>query len=277
MPEGPEIRRVADRLWVHVGGRVVDLVCFGLEPLKRWEPRLQGAKIAAVNAHGKALVTQFDNGLCIYSHNQLYGRWEFCPRDQYPQTSRQLRLALHCQDHSALLYSASEIEVLEVEALPRHPFIAKLGPDVLDESTTAAQVLQRMESPAFARRQLGSILTDQRFLAGLGNYLRCEALFVAGIHPRLRAVDVAAHQRLALAEAVLGLSRQSYETGGITNDLSQAQGLMQQGASFEQARFHVFRRAGLPCYRCGATVEKVSHVGQACYVCPSCQSRSAFP
>jgi formamidopyrimidine-DNA glycosylase len=30
--------------------------------------------------------------------------------------------------------------------------------------------------------------------------------------------------------------------------------LRQQGAPFAACRFHVYRRAGLPCYRCGTDI-----------------------
>jgi formamidopyrimidine-DNA glycosylase len=36
-------------------------------------------------------------------------------------------------------------------------------------------------------------------------------------------------------------------------------------------RFLVFRRAGLPCYRCGTPIAKVRRGGQPCYLCPRCQ------
>jgi endonuclease-8 len=50
----------------------------------------------------------FSNGLTLYTHNQLYGRWLIITGSEYPDSSRQLRLAIHTGDHAALLYSASD-------------------------------------------------------------------------------------------------------------------------------------------------------------------------
>ena len=75
MPEGPEIRRAADRIAsVLVGQRVVD-VYFGLPGLRKFERKLAGSVVTAVDTRGKAMLTRFDNGLTLYSHNQLYGIW----------------------------------------------------------------------------------------------------------------------------------------------------------------------------------------------------------
>ncbi len=273
MPEGPEIRRARDTLAAAIEGRIARQVRFHLPTLESWNGRLDGRRIIKVECRGKAMLTHFDNGLSIYSHNQLYGRWVVTPAGEKPDTRRQLRLAIRCDEQQALLYSASDIEVWPAHELAAHPFLRKLGPDVLDEGTNRGLLLERLSDRRFRGRSLGALLTDQGFVAGLGNYLRCEILHVCGLHParRPRDLDEAGLERLA--DGILRLCRQSYETGGITNELSRAHALMQAGASFEEARFHVFRRAGLPCYRCNTTIIQIRQGGQGCYLCPDCQSQ----
>ncbi len=271
MPEGPEIRRARDELAAAIEGRVARRVLFHLPALAPWKGQLDGRQLTAVECRGKAMLTHFDNGLSIYSHNQLYGRWLVVPSGKPPETARQLRLAIHCDEYWALLYSASDIEVWPREKLPEHPFLKKLGPDVLDKATTRQAVHERLRSSRFRGRQLGAFLTDQSFVAGLGNYLRCEILHCSGLHPATRPRELDDERLQQLATTLLRLPRQSYETGGITNDLDRARQLMDAGASFEDARFHVFRRAGLPCYRCGTAIIQTRQGGQTCYLCPHCQ------
>ena len=271
MPEGPEIRRAADRVAECIAGQVAETVWFAFEHLKPFERRLSGVEVRAVETRGKAMLTRFANGLVIYSHNQLYGRWYCCPRGERPDIKRQLRLAIHNCKSSALLYSASDIEVLQESELATHPFLSRLGPDVLDPATDRSLLLARLAERRFRNRQIGALLTDQGFVAGPGNYLRCEILFVAGLHPQRRPVDLDDAQRQRLVDAMLQLPRQSYETGGITNDLARARELMASGADFETVRFWVFRREGLPCYRCGAPIAKRVLNGQPTYLCLQCQ------
>lgn len=232
-----------------------------------------GSRVTAVDTRGKAMLTRFDNGLAIYSHNQLYGRWHTGPAYVYPETKRQLRLAIHNRKMSALLYSASEIEVLTPDEETTHPFLSRLGPDVLSNRTTTELVISRLCDKRFHRRRLGNILTDQSFVAGLGNYLRCEILFIVGIHPEQRPYDCTRKQLSKLAETITALPRQSYTTSGITNNLKQAKEMMSNGSSFEHARFYLFRRDGKPCYHCGKKIIKSRAGGQACYTCPNCQSK----
>jgi hypothetical protein len=101
--------------------------------------------------------------------------------------------------------------------------------------------------------------------------MRCETLHVAGIHPQQRPADLSATQLLQLTGSCLQLARQSYETGGITNDMNRATTLRQQGASFEACRFHVYRRGGMPCYRCDTGIIKGKFCGRTGYLCPTRQ------
>ncbi len=273
MPEGPEIRRAADNLATAIKDKTAKEVFFGQDHLKPFEKLLSGEKIWAVETRGKAILTRFSNGLNIYSHNQLYGRWHTGAAYEFPDSSRQLRLAIHNDTHSALLYSASDIAVLNESELADHPFLQKLGPDVLSADITQEQIIERLLHPKYHRRQLGGILTDQSFLAGLGNYLRCEILFVTGLAAKTTAQQCGPGKLAQLAQAILELSQQSYNTGGITNDHQHAKQLMDEGASFEDARFHVFRRVGKPCYHCNTPIEKTTANGQGLYFCPNCQSR----
>ncbi|WP_456375119.1 endonuclease VIII [Thiolapillus sp.] len=271
MPEGPEIRRARDRLAAAIEGRTVQRVDLLLPALKSWNGKFDGCKVESIRSRGKAMLTRFSNGLSIYSHNQLYGRWLVTDAGQLPHTRRQLRLAIHCEHHSALLYSASDIEVWPTEQLDQHPFLQKLGPDVLEPSTSSALIRERLREKRFIGRSLGALLTDQSFVAGLGNYLRCEILHCAGQHPVRRPRDLPDDELKQLAQQILALPRQSYHSGGVTNDLQRAARLMDQAGSFEAARFHVFRRAGLPCYRCGTAIVQIRQGGQGCYLCPTCQ------
>lgn len=275
MPEGPEIRREADRIATALTGRPLALVDFGLPRLKRYGPLLTGCTVTAIETRGKALLTHFDNGLTLYSHNQLYGRWYVRRRDDFPQTHRSLRAALHTAEHSALLYSASEIEVLDADALAAHPFLRRLGPDLLSSALTGRLVSERLRSDAFRRRAVQGLFLDQGFLAGVGNYLRSEILFHAGVHPRARPADLGGFEIGRLARSTLTIGRRAYETGGITNPASRVAVLERRGLKRGARRFAVFARRGERCYRCGGVIERVSASSRRLYWCPGCQTAGA--
>ncbi len=273
MPEGPEIRRAADRIAAILQDQVIERIWFDLPELKPFEDKLSGARLIGVETRGKAMLNHFDNGLSIYSHNQLYGRWYCLDKGERPDTSRQLRLRLETASKAALLFSASDIAVLTKAAQENHPLLSRLGPDILSDSLDTETIAKRLLGKRFRNRQLATLLTDQSFLAGLGNYLRCEILFTASLHPGIKPSQCTDRQLEDIADAIDELPRQSYETGGITNQLSLAKRLISQGGSFESARFKVYRREGLPCYRCGEKIIKVVSGSQGCYLCPECQMK----
>lgn len=217
------------------------------------------------------MLTRFDAGLTLYSHNQLYGVWHATLRDHPPKTTRSLRVALHTATHSALLYSASDIELLTTQQVAKHPFLNRIGPDILSERIDAADVCERLLDARFRTRALGGLYLDQSFLAGVGNYLRSEILYTAGVHHLDRPIDLDRSARNRLARATLKISRRSYRTRGITVTRKLATSLRRQGLSYQQYRFWVYGRAAFPCHVCGSTIEKATVSSRGLFYCPTCQ------
>jgi endonuclease-8 len=269
MPEGPEIRRAADRLAAAVAGAPLRHAWFALPALKPFEGALVGRRIESIQPRGKALLTRFDHGWTLYSHNQLYGVWKVAAPGERPDTTRSLRVALETADRAILLYSASDIAMWRSDAIESHPFLRGLGPDVLDAALDPAAVAERLQSPRFRGRALGGLLLDQAFLAGMGNYLRSEVLFAAGLHPSRRPRELDAADIARLADALLAVPRLSYATRGI----APARGMREDYLSDtpDGFRFRVFDRADQPCPACATPVTRVEVGARRLYLCPRCQ------
>ena len=269
MPEGPEIRRAADRLAAAVAGEPLVNAEFAFPGLKRFERDLRGRRIESITPRGKALLTRFDHGWTMYSHNQLYGVWKIADAGERPDTKRSLRVALETGRRAILLYSASDVSMWRSDEIDSHPFLATLGPDVLDPSLDVPAVADRLRSPAFRGRALGGLLLDQRFLAGMGNYLRSEVLFAAGLHPARRPKELDDARVARLARAPLDIPRLSYATRGI----ARAGGMRSDylADTPDGFRFQVFARAGEPCPACGTAIERMMANSRRLYLCPRCQ------
>lgn len=262
MPEGPEIHRAADTLEAAVKGKPLTDVWFGLPSLKGFAADLVGQYVENIETRGKALLTHFSGGLTLYSHNQLYGVWRVVGAGEIPQTNRVLRVRLQTEQKAILLYSASDIALLTPEQLAQHPFLQRVGPDVLDMTLTVEQVKARLLSPRFRRRQFSGLLLEQAFLAGLGNYLRVEILWQSALAPQRNASQLSEEQLDVLAHALLDIPRLSYQTRGVVDENKH------HGALF---RFKVFHRAGEPCERCGGIIAKTTMSSRPFYWCPACQ------
>ncbi len=296
MPEGPEIRRQADQISAVLVGEPLEMIFFSRDSfpeLARRSRALVGQHVLRVDTHGKAMLTRLEGGQTIYSHNQLYGRWWVCRRGTLPDTKRSLRLALHTTEHSALLYSASEIELLSADDQAQHPYLSRLGPDVLNRDLDWRTLCDRAKSCEFRRRSLAALYVDQHYLAGVGDYLRSEILFAARLNPRSRPGELTGQALARLSRQTLAVAQRSYRTGGLTNPPGliarlRAQWLathkssgfeigspisakLKQRVDKEAIRFAVFRRSSEPCYTCGTPIERVNVSGRALYYCPDCQ------
>lgn len=262
MPEGPEIRRAADMLAAAVQDKPLTRIWFAFPELAHYAPQLVGQTITRFETRGKALLTHFSGGLILYSHNQLYGVWRVAQPGAEENSARSLRVRLEAADNAILLYSASDIEMLNRDSVTRHPFLSRIGPDVLDNTLTPEAVRARLLSARFRRRQLGSVLLDQAFLAGLGNYLRAEILWQARVSGLNAVQDLTPQQVTALADACLSVARLSYQTRGQVNENHH------HGALFH---FRVFQQEGKPCERCATAIEKSTLSGRPFWCCPRCQ------
>ena len=77
-----------------------------------------------------------------------------------------------------------------------------------------AQIQTRTLDQKFRRRQFASLLLDQGFLSGIGNYLAQRNPFCGRHSPHLRPMDCQPYQIAAFAEAALAIPRQSYRHNG---------------------------------------------------------------
>ncbi|MDZ7715021.1 MAG: endonuclease VIII [Balneolaceae bacterium] len=272
MPEGPEIWRAAQKLSNALEDRKVENISFTFPELQEYESKLANEKIISVEPRGKAIITSFSSRLAIYSHNQLYGKWYVRERGNKPETNRQLRITIHNNDHSAYLYSASDIEILPEDEVDKHDYIKKLGPDVVHPDTTIGDILSQYKSAKYQNRKITTLLLDQGFLSGVGNYLRSEILFYANVYPFYKLKRYSSEAKQRLAKASLDLSRRSFKTKGITNDPEIVEALKRENAPRSEYRHFVYNRTGNRCYKCGTNIEEDKTGGRKVYFCPSCQA-----
>lgn len=272
MPEGPEIWRTAKTLSQALSGKEITDIFFAFDELSKHSDRLIDSKVTNVEARGKAILTHFETEEVLYSHNQLYGKWFIKENGEEPDTNRKLRVAIHNDKHAAYLYSASEIELLPVSGLSEHSYLRKLGPDLLHPETTFEAILDQYHDDSFQNRKLATLLLDQAFLAGVGNYLRAEIMFYAKVDPSVKLKSCSDEQKRMLAEASQLMARRSFETKGITNDLEIVEALKRENAERSEYRHFVYKRTGGRCHKCGTVIEEDKTGGRKIYYCPNCQN-----
>jgi formamidopyrimidine-DNA glycosylase len=145
--------------------------------------------------------------------------------------------------------------------------LAGLGIEPFDPGFTGAYLWQALRHRRVSIKQA---LLAGDVVVGAGNIYACEALFDAGVDPRLRAGRLSRPRCDRLAEAVRTTLARALELGGSTlRDFRDAHGLAGQF----QLHAKVYGLAQRPCPRCAATIRRIVQGQRATYFCPGCQRR----
>ena len=144
-------------------------------------------------------------------------------------------------------------------------WLGDLGPEPLDLTPEGlAGMLQGR------RVRLKPLLTDQRFLAGLGNIYADEALWRAGLHPLRCADQLTPEETARLYGAIQQVLEEAIARRGTT--LPDQRYVLPDGRPGEfSAHLAVYGREGHPCPRCGAPVVRTRVGGRSAHFCPQCQ------
>ena len=105
-------------------------------------------------------------------------------------------------------------------------------------------------------------------VVGVGNIYASEALFRAGISPRIAARRLTRARCEALAGVIRETLRAAIVAGGSSiRDYVGSDGMT---GNF-QSNFTVYDRDGKACIRCGATIKRLLQGQRSTFYCPACQ------
>ena len=261
MPEGDTIHRAAARLRAALLDRELTAVDLPRRP-PPW-PAV-GATVTAVEARGKHLLIATDDGLTIHTHQRMTGSWHlYRPGERWRKSPRSAVVRLQVAGRVAVCFAAPIVEVLPTDAVPRHPTLGQLGPDLCLADPDLDEVLRRLRARAADRRTIGEALLDQRISAGIGNVYRCDVLFLHGLHPATPVGAVADPVRRSLLTTAGQLLRANLGTTATRTTV----------AGGAPGRLWVYGRVGRPCRRCGTPIAggRLGHHARTVHWCPTCQ------
>jgi len=268
MPEGDTLFRTAEVLRrALVGGILVEARARPGRLVARVPDLsgLVGLPIRTVEARGKHLLISVGDGgvsRTLRTHLRMTGSWHrYRVGEAWRLPERRAVVVLATDSAVAVCFDCPTVELLTDAGLARSRALASLGPDLLAASPDLDAALANLRArPATA---IGEALLDQTLVAGVGNVVRNEALFMERVSPFALVSDldettlrlILARSRRILASNVGGGRR-------VTT------GIARPGASL-----WVYGRAGRPCRRCGTLLEvaRQGPLARLTYWCPSCQ------
>jgi formamidopyrimidine-DNA glycosylase len=277
MPELPEVEVTRQGIAAPLAGARIQAARLG-KPL-RWPlgvapEALRDARVGDVTRRGKYLWLPLQGGQQreggLLMHLGMSGSLAWLGRAAPPPGAHDHfdlvtdRGTLRLNDprrFGAVLWSPS------TQDEPAASLLAKLGAEPFDTGLTPAlfhAALQKRRAPIKAVLLAGDVVV------GAGNIYACEALFVAAIHPAMRADRISRPRAEKLLAAVRSTLGRALELGGSTlRDFSDVHG----AAGAYQDMAAVYGREGLPCPRCGAPVRRRLQGQRSTFFCAGCQRR----
>ena len=217
MPEGPEVRRmtqdlasvVSEKTLVSINvlsGRYTKKSIEGLAEIKTELP----TKIIGAGCHGKFIYMLTASGFNVWNTLGMSGRWS-------TKRTKHSRVKLSFENSDPVYFEDIRNFGTVKVVYGKHKLLKKLGslgPDLLAEDIDEDFFVSRLRSKD--EKNITKVLMDQKVFAGIGNYVKAEALWLSEIDPRLEVKAIPDKKLKILCKAVKNVLRESYNTGGAT-------------------------------------------------------------
>ena len=221
---------------------------------------LVGRHVVEVRRRGKFLVLPLDSGTWLVINPMLAGRLRYGPPLGRDRARDALVLAL-ADGHELRYHDAKDMgKVYLVDDLAQVPTLPELGPEATDPALDLEAFRQRLRRH---HGEIKGILTNQTFLAGIGNAYADEILWRAELYPFRRRPSLDEKEVARLYEAMRATLAEAIET---------LRGRVGDAIDVEVRGFlAVHGRAGEPCPRCGSAISKVTRERRTTNFCRQCQ------
>ena len=210
MPEGPECRKYAESLAQRVSSRKI----LGVEVLSgRYAKKTPGGlgsfkntlpvPVLGAGCHGKFIYWILNDEYSIWSTLGMTGEWTTKKTDHS-------RVCFILDDGDVYFNDQRNFGTIKF-VRGKYQLLEKLkslGPDMLAETVDNARFINQLRMKQ--GWTIAKALMDQSVVAGVGNYIKAESLWIARISPH-RTVDEMSDAELAsLRQAVQQVMQESY-------------------------------------------------------------------
>lgn len=201
MPEGDTIAYAAHRIRPILVGAAPQIEARHAAT-HRWDERLSGRTVEAVEPYGKHLFIRFEGDLAIHSHLKMTGSW-YTGRvgQRWRRAPRRAWLVLRARNHEVVQFDGPLLELLTGLRSRVDRRIAALGPDVLADEFDFDRFLHRLRGDD-PTRPIGDALLDQQTVAGIGNLWKAEGCYDTQLSPWRPLSQTTDEEAVAVIEAL---------------------------------------------------------------------------
>ncbi|MGD0765132.1 MAG: DNA-formamidopyrimidine glycosylase family protein [Dehalococcoidia bacterium] len=269
MPELPDLEAIRDFLNQRLPGTRIEavqpLIPFIVRlPEQEFVATLEGNVFEETARAGKFLLFHLAGGHRLVVNAMLTGRYQYC----LPSERRRAKTCfvfLLANGHELRYVDErlmGKVYLVKAGELDSVPQFAEMGPDALSPQLTEDIFSERLRRHS---GQIKNILTNQRFIAGIGNAYSDEILFVARIHPYRKRPSLSDEEVSSLYRSLRSVLEWA---------IPQIEERIGDKLPLEEVRdfLRVHRRGGEPCPVCGGRITDITAGNRVTSFCRTCQN-----
>lgn len=222
MPEGVEVKISADIIKpIMVGKTIKEAIATTAGRYKSTDPegyvefnKHLPAQVTDIQTKGKFMYWTFDNGWYLFSTFGMTGQWS-------PQQGKHpcfFFSYLDGQENKSMFFNDPRhfgtIKFVRGEQALREK-LGELGWDPLARSIQEYDAFIHSHLRV-SKKPIGELLMDQGFFAGVGNYIRAEALYLSKLSPWRPGNSLTSQEIDSLQESIVQVMKDSYDHQGAT-------------------------------------------------------------
>ncbi|MEM2077767.1 MAG: hypothetical protein QXH45_00660 [Thermosphaera sp.] len=256
MTEGPQARAIALLINQSLAGRRVENVFIRSRRIRVPLENLVSKKLDRADSYGKNILL-FMGEYSIRIHPLMYGTVKLYKIDeQHNRPERQVRVNVEFDEYRIVGFNTPVVEVDYAEKIVSW-LKSTLGPDPYKPGWNRAIVMERLRRRG--GEKIGSIVLDQSVIAGIGNILRNEVLFRAGVNPERTVESLCDEELQAILDAVEALFKEFLER-------------LIMGEGLKNALL-IYNKYNGVCPRCGSRIKyyRQEPHKRKTFMCPKCQ------
>lgn len=198
MPEGPEIRYIANLCKKYLIGKTLESIVSNSDTKVKLPKK---SKLKDVESKGKQMVLIFED-FWFFIHFGLTG-WLLFDDAKYP------RYELHFNDIIVYIDDSRRFSKLKIYESEKsyNKIMDKLGVDIFSDEFTEEFFL---ESFGKTKKTIVAFLMDQSKFSGIGNYIKNESLYLSGISPKRKTDKITDEEKSKLFKSILHVAYSNF-------------------------------------------------------------------
>ena len=271
MPELPEVETVVRELRDKICGDSISSVeIFRNNPivqgdLEEFQKQLIGKTFKHIFRRAKFLIFRMEPSGNMVAHMRMTGKFVVC--DLIDAPSKYNRVWFHLTSGRLMIFDDVRcFGTLEFyENLTDSKALKKLGIEPFSEDFNLNYFKSKFAS---SKREIKSIMLDQKIIAGLGNIYVSEILFRSKINPRRSSETIRKKEWAQIIKYTQFILEEAIKNNGTT--ISDFRRVDDKTGKFQKF-LKVYDKKEQPCPDCGIPIQRIVQQQRSTFFCPGCQ------